>query len=531
MGTRSLFTMEERVLNSFTFMVALLASCVLTANEVLGLSVTMKEVVFSGIILSITSQILNRVFRKYHLAFACFLLLQSIGVTTHYIAIQGIYGLFPLLIICFHVFNIHLLKPHQQIPYILISAVFVITLFKFGEQLQLFLELPEINLSEKTRYAQFVAANVLCLIGLIFFKKQIYFSRKKLDRNLKDQEQLIEAIETDFYILKANRAFNLTYASQSFMNEFSNWSAQEVRIFLQKIIHRKEENFRQEVSYTYLQKKRYFRVHQRYYPNEEENNYQLILQDITESKDNEKQLNLALRKELELNKMKNEFITMVSHQFRTPLTTIQSANQLIQYKMEEVVPEEDSPRMTSKFNQVFESVESLTGMMERLLDYGKMEANEINPTFQEIELESIIQKQINRTSPERVNFSVTGESKRVSADPYFMEHIVINLLTNALKYSEKQVRIQLQYTGETYALSVKDQGIGIAQKELSRLFTPFFRAQNTENFKGTGIGLSFVKKFVELHGGTVEVDSVPGQGACFKIHMPVQPTLKAIPSE
>ncbi|BDC98816.1 HAMP domain-containing sensor histidine kinase [Persicobacter psychrovividus] len=491
-----------------------------------------REMVIFAVIMAPASHLINRFLRKFTLAFLLFSLLVFIGAATHYIYAQGISGIFPLLILSFNIYIINLLKPKQHLPYIVLSSVSIGLLILTADYLRPLFPLTELSAADdQARLAQFIANDILCLVGLVIFRREIHHSRTLLNRNLKDQHHLINAIERDFFILKANKDMTITHISDSFKNQFPSWSHIDIQNFLKEHSFQKKENFEKELALTINQQPLYLRIHQQYYPHEFENNYQFIIQDISKIKNNEKKLHLALTKELELNKMKNEFITMVSHQFRTPLTTIQSANQLIQLRVDAMTAAEESSKLKNNFNQVFESVESLTGMMERLLDYGKMEANEIKPTFQQVNLEQLIEKQIKRTSAERIQFGIEGTPRLVNADPYFLEHIIINLLTNALKYSEQQVDMLLTFEAEQYELLVKDYGIGIEANELDQLFHPFFRAQNTENIRGTGIGLSFVKKFVELHGGTVDVKSVLTQGSCFWITIPINPQQVMVPVE
>lgn len=169
----------------------------------------------------------------------------------------------------------------------------------------------------------------------------------------------------------------------------------------------------------------------------------------------------------------------------------------------------------------------MTGLMDNVLMLGRIEVGKNQFTPSEVLLSNLCRDIIhqNFAHPSRVCrivVTVTGKEKTLQLDSNLIKHILINLLSNALKYSPKDTSPQLKlvFGKKNTIIQVIDNGIGIPKGEMKKLFSSFFRASNTGNIEGTGLGLVVVKYFVELHGGTIKVQSKPGEGTIFTVVIP-----------
>ncbi|BDC98812.1 HAMP domain-containing sensor histidine kinase [Persicobacter psychrovividus] len=521
-GTDSKFTLAEKVVN----IIALIMVSAALINGLLHSTLQLPKIylfAFSYLVVANSLVlILNRYLRKFNWAVLLFLSSEVVIFTADFVAMGGIVGPSPLLLICFHVINYNLLDNRKHGLYFIFSTLLIIALVKIN------LLFPEISAPMQDalpgRIGQLITVNTMTSISLWLFKRQDNHRAIRLKDTNEDQQQLIEAIENDFFIVKFDDDLNIRYKSASVDRILGPMRASKQLDLLRSLVRPQEGDTIYESDFRAFQQRVYLRINQKHLRNKKNGAFvQLIVQNITTQKEHEKQLMSSLKKELEINKMKNEFIAMVSHQFRTPLTTIYSAIEILQLHSGE-----ENAFAKRKYDQVFHSVNSLTVMMERLLDFGKLEANEVQIKPVQLDMVSfihtILDKQKFSESKDRIQFSANVEQLIVYADTYLMEHILGNLLSNAIKYSPNGDRVSLRLSASKkhYNISVTDQGIGIAQKEIPKLFNPFFRAKNTENIKGTGIGLAFVKQFVELHHGTVTVMSELGKGTTFMIKFPLE---------
>ncbi|MBX7126683.1 MAG: PAS domain-containing sensor histidine kinase, partial [Cyclobacteriaceae bacterium] len=234
------------------------------------------------------------------------------------------------------------------------------------------------------------------------------------------------------------------------------------------------------------------------------------------------ELNLALEKEHELLDLKNKFVSMVSHEFRTPLATIGLASDFVSRYIDRLGPQE----ITAKLQMVGRQVKHMSAMLEDVLTIGRYEANRIQTQYTVFNLRSLLQEiseevqgSINPTV--HVDFTFAGDFE-VNSDPVLMRSIFVNLVGNAVKFSGSGtvVHLSVNHSEGQVTTVVKDQGLGIPADDLNKLFQPFFRAGNVVSVVGTGLGLSIVKKAVEKLGGTIEVASEVGKGSTFKVTLP-----------
>lgn len=253
--------------------------------------------------------------------------------------------------------------------------------------------------------------------------------------------------------------------------------------------------------------------------------------DITLLKNAEKDTLAALDKERELNQFKSHFINLASHEFRTPLATIQSSMDILNLKLlkEENIPELMQVAFNKHHNRIEQEIKWMTEVMNNILILGKMDAGRMNFRPEMICINELIRDVIHdkeSLSEGRHSFmmNITGECYYMHVDPRLLRHVVMNLLSNAQKYSSanRLPEVHVDYFPDHVTLRVKDYGIGIPADEIQHLFTSFYRASNTENIQGTGLGLVIVKQLVDMHGGHVHVESIFGSGSEFIVNLPKQ---------
>ena len=237
------------------------------------------------------------------------------------------------------------------------------------------------------------------------------------------------------------------------------------------------------------------------------------------------QLEQALAKEKELNELQRQFISMVSHEFRTPLTIIDSTAQRMMRRRGRLTPDEFQQR-TGKIRS---AVKRMTMLVESTLSVARLDAGkfEMNPRY--IDAGELVadncrlQQEISASHD--ISVDVGAISGPIFADPYLFNHIFTNLLSNAVKYSPDGCKIEVRgwMEDEQFLVSIRDHGMGISDNDVPRLFERFFRAGTSTGIAGTGIGLHLVKQLVDLHGGSIEVESVEGEGSTFTIRLPIRP--------
>jgi len=231
----------------------------------------------------------------------------------------------------------------------------------------------------------------------------------------------------------------------------------------------------------------------------------------------------ALQQEKQLNEMKTKFISIASHEFRTPLTTILSSTELLRdygYKWTE-------ERKERHFQRIAVSVKHMTELLNDVLLIGKAEAGKIEFNPSSIDVVKFCQELIEEIEITAKNHTIQFHCKRqyihACMDEKLLRHIFGNLLSNAVKYSPKGgiVNFELIFQLEKLIFQIQDQGIGIPQAELSQLFDTFHRASNVGTIPGTGLGLAIVKKSVEAHEGQITVQSAVGLGTTFRVTLPL----------
>jgi PAS domain S-box-containing protein len=251
------------------------------------------------------------------------------------------------------------------------------------------------------------------------------------------------------------------------------------------------------------------------------------LVDITARKKAEAEVRAALEKQRELNELKSRFVSMTSHEFRTPLATILSSAELMKYYGDRLP---DSERGDLLHN-IEKAVGRMTGMLNDVLLLGRADAGRLD--FKPAALDvvaycrTLVDEAVRAETAEgrrgdRVRLAMPEAPLWAALDEKLMRHVLGNLLANAHKYAPEATPIEFRLEAGEHELrfSVRDQGIGIPPEDLPHLFESFHRARNVGNIQGTGLGLAIVKKAIDRHGGRVEVQSALGVGTTFTISIP-----------
>lgn len=249
--------------------------------------------------------------------------------------------------------------------------------------------------------------------------------------------------------------------------------------------------------------------------------------DITLQKEVQAEMEKALTKERELNELKSRFVSMTSHEFRTPLTTIKQNADLISFKLENQLPQHFE-EYDKYLKRIESEIDRVTSLMNDILTLGKIEAGRVEIRKQHSDLVAFVSNLIDqqtqfRSDQRTVELKITGVPQPVDIDQQLFEHILSNLVSNALKYSEGKENplITLNFQKiKKVLMTVRDYGIGIPLKDQKGLFNSFYRATNVRNIQGSGLGLSIVKQFIEMHGGSIRVQSEADQGCEFIIEIP-----------
>jgi PAS domain S-box-containing protein len=247
------------------------------------------------------------------------------------------------------------------------------------------------------------------------------------------------------------------------------------------------------------------------------------LMDITGYKQVAKALESALDRERETTNAYRNFVSMVSHQFRTPLAILDSSAQRILRRGADLTQDE----LVTRIQKIRNAGTRLTRLVESVLNAAKLDAGtiEINPASQNLVdlVMDICERQREVSSQADIRFDVPDVPVRVYCDGMLIEQVVVNLLSNAIKYSGDTpvVEIKIWMEGSRAFCSVRDWGIGIPADELPKIFDRFYRARTASGIAGTGIGLNFAQRIMHLHGGEIQVESYEAAGSLFTFDLPI----------
>ena len=238
---------------------------------------------------------------------------------------------------------------------------------------------------------------------------------------------------------------------------------------------------------------------------------------------NNKQLAVSLEREKELGQLKTSFVSMASHQFKTPLAIIQSNAEL--YEMLANTGKKIEPEKIVKISRrITDGIEIMSNLINEVLVLGKATSGNVVYKPENVDLLSLcdsLSKEFNLMQQDgrTLDFKVTGEPYKIQLDPKLLTHSLSNLISNAFKYSigKKNPKLSIHFKPTQLVLSIEDYGLGIPKEEQLNLFQPFFRADNVAEIQGTGLGLNIAKEYVEINQGKISAKSTLGEGSCFEI--------------
>lgn len=305
---------------------------------------------------------------------------------------------------------------------------------------------------------------------------------------------------------------------KSYLDSFNKDNNEEVKRKLEQVFKGKMANF------NIKKRKSVYEVHAVpliYEKGEEITQILIVEHNVTKVKNIEEKMKQSLEREKELSELKSQFVSMASHEFRTPLSTILSSVNLIE-KYDQLGNKEKKKVHVEK---VKKNIKNLTNMLDDTLTISKIEENitglELSP-FNIIELlqEIITEMEGLQSKNQEVIINFAGEEQIVS-DKKKMKIIFANVLSNALKYSEENVVLQISVENKMLSANIIDKGIGIPVKDQEHLFDRFYRAHNAANVQGTGLGLNIVNSYISIFDGEITIESKEDIGTNVSIKIPV----------
>ncbi len=228
----------------------------------------------------------------------------------------------------------------------------------------------------------------------------------------------------------------------------------------------------------------------------------------------------SLDREKELNELKSTFVSMASHEFRTPLSSIRLSAALA----EQYAETGQQDLLDKHFSRIRSSVDNLTGILNDFLSLDKLQQGKVETHTEEFDLSEFLKDTISeldgmRKKGQEISYTHKGD-RYVFCDKKILRNILLNLLSNAIKYSDKKIDLSSELTDGMAHIRVTDRGIGIPEEQQKELFTKFFRANNVNGIQGTGLGLYIVKRYTDLLDGSIHLDSKKNEGSTFTVSFP-----------
>jgi PAS domain S-box-containing protein len=257
--------------------------------------------------------------------------------------------------------------------------------------------------------------------------------------------------------------------------------------------------------------------------------FQSSSRNISERIKTQEEMKLALIKERELNELKSGFVSMASHQFRTPLTVIYSNVELLEFKYGQIL-QKSNDQIHNITGRIKNEVDRMTELMNNILIFGKHGGGDFSLVIKKLSIQDLIgnvtENYFNfRKDQKKIKTSIIGTPRDIQTDETLMIHIFTNIIGNAVKYSEKSKnppQIEIVFEKSFFKISVTDFGIGIPKDEMQNIFKSFYRASNTSTFIGSGLGLVISKQFIELLKGTIHIESKENIQTTVTIEMPYE---------
>ncbi|HTE00096.1 MAG TPA: PAS domain-containing sensor histidine kinase [Mucilaginibacter sp.] len=251
---------------------------------------------------------------------------------------------------------------------------------------------------------------------------------------------------------------------------------------------------------------------------------QSLLKTVTALQEAKEEVSLSLEKEKELGQLKSRFVSMASHEFRTPLSTVQLSASLIDKYAQPL----ENDHISKHVGKIKNAVGNLTTILNDFLSLEKLEAGKVEPTFCTFDLVKLAEEiteemQMVAKQNQNIIYQHTGISSLVKLDNNLLKNCIINLIANAIKYSGENTFIEFNTEIDEHQciITVKDNGIGIPDNDQKHLFEAFFRAHNTGNIPGTGLGLNIVARYTGLMNGKIDFKSSVNQGTLFTLSFPI----------
>lgn len=255
-----------------------------------------------------------------------------------------------------------------------------------------------------------------------------------------------------------------------------------------------------------------------------ENSFKTLELKSKKLEENELKLQTALEEEKEFNKLKSKFVSMASHEFRTPLTSVQSSADLIALHIQN----KNFEKVDKHIDRIKQSVQHVHRLLEDFLSVSKLEENKIGIKLEPFDLNKLVKETVGELQKQSkpgqtISIEKNERDNLVQSDRNLIKNVLYNLITNAIKYSEenKTIKIQLSQIESQQKIAVIDEGMGIPKQDQKHLFSRFFRASNTVGIKGTGLGLNIVKSYLDLLDGNISCESVEGEGTTFTFYIPI----------
>lgn len=247
------------------------------------------------------------------------------------------------------------------------------------------------------------------------------------------------------------------------------------------------------------------------------------------------EIEIALEKERELSSLQRQFVSMVSHEFRTPLAIIDAQAQRLKRRRARITED----KVDELVGKIRSAVSRLTDLMESILSSSRLEDGRIHYEFAPCDIATLLREICGSyrelARKHRIVDDVDGLPSTITADEKLLRQVFSNLLSNAVKYSSEGTTVSLEARSSDtneIIITVRDQGVGIPEAEVEKLFQRFFRASTSAGIPGTGIGLHLVKQFIEMHGGKINVESEKGVGSTFTVILPAaQPATEQLSTE
>ena len=235
------------------------------------------------------------------------------------------------------------------------------------------------------------------------------------------------------------------------------------------------------------------------------------------------EVSISLEKEKELSQLKSRFVSMASHEFRTPLSAIQLSAVLI----EKYSTQLDNPNITKHIGKIKNAISNLTSILNDFLSLEKLEAGKVQPVYTNFDIvkfgEEITEEmQMVAKQNQLIVYQHTGIGSTAKLDQALLKNCIINLIGNAIKYSGENTFIEVnsEISEQRLNITIKDNGIGIPENDQKHLFEAFFRAHNTGNIPGTGLGLNIVTRYTSLMNGKISFKSQVNKGTSFTLSFP-----------